>query len=55
MPKTYVFENRIAEYLRVFEKRKHRKHRFAGQKTIIEYAPYTLGLSLSFFSSQWIV
>jgi hypothetical protein len=28
--KTGVFENRIAEYLRVFEKRKRRKPLFAG-------------------------
>jgi hypothetical protein len=32
------FENRIAEYLNVFEKRKRKKTTFAGQKTRIDYA-----------------
>jgi hypothetical protein len=35
VPKIAVFENRIAEYVVVFEKRKRRKPQFAGQKTII--------------------
>jgi hypothetical protein len=33
------FENRIAEYIEVFEKRKRRKPPFAGQKTIIDDMP----------------
>jgi hypothetical protein len=33
------FENRIAEYERVFEKRKRRKLSFAAQKTIIDDTP----------------
>jgi hypothetical protein len=36
-PKIAVFENRIGEYLNIFEKRKRRKPRFAGQKTKIEF------------------
>jgi len=33
------FENRIAEYKDVFEKRKRRKPPFADQKTIIDDTP----------------
>jgi hypothetical protein len=33
------FENRIAEYIRVFEKRKRRNAPFAGQKLIIDETP----------------
>jgi hypothetical protein len=33
------FENRIAEYVEVFEKRKCRKPPFAVQKTIIDHTP----------------
>jgi hypothetical protein len=34
-----VFENRIAEYIEVFEKRKRKKLPFAGQKAIIDDTP----------------
>ena len=34
------FENRIAEYIEVFEKRKRRNSPFAAQKTIIDDMPY---------------
>jgi len=37
--KIAVFENRIAEYFRVFEKRKRRKGLFAGPKTRIDDTP----------------
>ena len=33
------FENRIAEYIEVFEKRKRKKLPFAGQKAIIDDTP----------------
>ena len=33
------FENRIAEYIEVFEKRKRRKPPFAAQNTIIDHTP----------------
>jgi hypothetical protein len=36
VPKIAVCENRIAEYVVVFEKRKRSKPKFAGQKTIID-------------------
>ncbi len=35
-----IFENRIAEYKKVFEKRKRKKWPFAGQKTITGDTPY---------------
>jgi hypothetical protein len=34
-----VYENRIAEYKAVFEKRKRRKQLFAAQKTKIDNTP----------------
>ena len=39
VPKMAVFENRIAEYIEVFEKRKRKKLPFAGQKAIIDHTP----------------
>jgi len=37
--KIAVFENRIAEYFRVFENRKHRKLLFADQRTKSDNRP----------------
>ena len=37
-PKIEAFENRIGEYLDIFEKRKRRKPQFAGKKMIIEWS-----------------
>ena len=51
--RTALFENRIAEYMDVFEKRKRRNVRFAVQKIISDDTPQELGINPCVIRGPW--